>query len=100
MQELSLIAPQHPKKDMKKMIEPNTMMAIGIIVGLFSGKTASISPSLNSGMAPAVIKAIPAICKIEKKNKIIRHQCVVILSSVFFHNCDKQKRAFMTHKMG
>lgn len=81
------------------MIEPNTMMAIGIIVGLFSGKTASMSPSLNSGMAPAVIKAIPAICKIEK-SKIILHQCVVILSSVFFHNCDKQKRAFMTHKMG
>lgn len=46
-----------------KIIDPSTMIAIGTIAGLLSGKTASISPSLKSGMAPTVINAIPATYK-------------------------------------
>lgn len=46
-----------------KIIEPRTIIAIGTIAGLLSGKTASISPSLKSGMAPTVIKAMPATYK-------------------------------------
>jgi hypothetical protein len=60
------MAPQHPKKEMMNIIEPRTMIAIGTIAGLFSGKTASISPSLKSGMAPAVINAMPATYKQKK----------------------------------
>lgn len=39
-------------------------MAMGTIAGLSSGKTASISPSLKSGMAPTVIRAMPATYKL------------------------------------
>lgn len=58
---LSRIAPQHPKNEMVKMIEPSTRTQIGKIAGLFSGKADLMSSSLKSGMAPTTIKAIPAI---------------------------------------
>jgi hypothetical protein len=57
---LSLIAPQQPKNEIVKMIDPSTIVIIGMVAGLLSGKTSLMSSILKRGMDPTTIKANPA----------------------------------------
>ena len=56
----SLIAPQQPKNEIVNTIVPSTMTIIGTTSGLLFGKTSFMSSSLNNGIAPLTINAIPA----------------------------------------
>jgi hypothetical protein len=60
---LSLIAPQQPKNEIVKMIDPRTTVMTGMVAGLFSGKTSRMSSILKRGIAPTTIRATPATCK-------------------------------------
>lgn len=91
---------------MKNTMEPSTIIAIGMIVGLFSGKIASMSPNLNNGIAPAVIRAMPAICKINKNyfqtyERLSESTKIRVILSIFCHDYDKEEYiAFVSHKVG
>lgn len=79
----SLIAPQHPKNEIRNIIAPRTMIAMGICVGLLlirskndfriksqscmylvtyeaSTNASDMSPIRTKAMDPAVMRAIPA----------------------------------------
>jgi hypothetical protein len=45
------------------MTEPRQTTIIGTMAGSFSGKASLMSSSLNNGMAPTTISAIPATYK-------------------------------------
>jgi hypothetical protein len=68
----SRIAPQQPKKLITKMILPRTTMMMGTVAGLFSGNASLMSSSLNSGMAPTTMSAIPATCSERGGQKFVR----------------------------
>lgn len=57
------MAPQHPKKLITKITDPRTTILMGIAAGEFSGKTSRMLSSLNNGIAPTTISAIPATCE-------------------------------------
>lgn len=71
----SLIAPQHPKKEIKKMTQPITMTRMGIV--LITGIKSEMLPTETSTAMPMPTKAAPASCK--KTNEILNivHHVVI-----------------------
>ena len=55
------MAPQQPKNEMIKIMDPRTITAMGMMVGSCSGYKSLMSSILNNGIAPTTINAIPAI---------------------------------------
>lgn len=59
MQYDSLIAPQHPKNAIRKIIHPNAMVSIGAHLTSCVEKISAISSTATKTTDPIAIKAIP-----------------------------------------
>lgn len=67
---LSLIAPQHPQKEIKKTMHPATITRMGIVS--ITGINSRTSPSCTSTAVPTPMKARPANCD-KKKVSYLQH---------------------------
>lgn len=79
MQLFSLIAPQQPKKAMKKMMAPRTMAVIGIIWKCHSGRF-SIALNLSFTATPTPRSPNPATWNFKKQHTIYFITCSFLKS--------------------